>query len=493
MVEHRAIPRTDVFSLTCRGSPWVNTYWLQEIPNYLIYRRLGLLGFTLFNSFLIATIILLVGFANHGRATSWKFRLASMVWIFLAAQPRGYGWGEKASLVTFGFLGLLFYTLRSGKWPTESRLGKAWPFLFVIWANAHRGFILGLLILAGYVLERCITSKTDRSPIFWWGFSCVVTTLLNPWGLRIYGMSWHDFRLSPNLVRGWAQTPFLHLEIFWITLVLFWILMGWEFWHGNFPGFAFTWASALLSVLSMRYASFYPYFILWAVPWLISIINRKVPVYAINWIPALTGAVILLSSLDIHPAVGVNGSIFPTEAVRFLKESDLRHPFYHDYGLGGYYLWELDGKPPVLIDGRYPAVEGYRELLPAMDKSIQGTPDDFHRFLNRLDIHSAVVAYPSTGFLRRPFALYFPRSQWALLYWDDLVLVFAQRIPPLQNQIQKYEFAGIEPDSDPVFWRQTVWSRLSAGQKASLRQEFERNARLRPDSRRARFWQEFTR
>src|SRR5437016_4974985 len=104
MVTHRLIPTTDVFSLTARGTPWVNTYWLQDVFMYLLVRLGGISALTLANALAIAAIVFLAGYVNPARDLPWAPRLLGVIWIFLAGQPRGYGWEEKASLVSFSFL-----------------------------------------------------------------------------------------------------------------------------------------------------------------------------------------------------------------------------------------------------------------------------------------------------------------------------------------------------------------------------------------------------
>jgi hypothetical protein len=190
----------------------------------------------------------------------------------------------------------------------------------------------------------------------------------------------------------------------------------------------------------------------------------------------------------VRPSFGVNEHIFPVKAVEFLKDKNIRVPFFHEYELGGYYLWALEGNPPVLIDGRYPAVQGYQSLFPELQRIIHGTPVDFHRFLKDHDIHCAVVKYPSTQFLPNPFTVYFPRSQWALVYWDDLVLIFVQRLPRFRKTIETGEFRYVQPDADPDYWRKTAWDRASPADRVHVREEITRNARLHPDSWRVRYW-----
>ncbi len=90
-----------------------------------------------------------------------------------------------------------------------------------------------------------------------------------------------------------------------------------------------------------------------------------------------TFGAVFLSSFALKPAFGINTSIFPVDAVQFLKDNNLRTPFFHDYEWGGFYLWTLEEHPPVLIDGRYPAVQGYQHLFPAIQEAMQGTPASF--------------------------------------------------------------------------------------------------------------------
>jgi hypothetical protein len=488
IIQNGIIPRVDVFSLAARGSSWVNTYWLQEAWVYILLKVGGFRALTLMNAVAVASLVFMIGCSEPAGNLSWAARLWGMVWIFLAGQPRGYGWGEKASLVTFGLLGLLFHTLRLREGPAQKRWMAVWPCLFMLWANLHRGFMLGLLILGAYVLEKGIaTPEKRRLPILWW-VACALATLANPWGYRVYGMGWKDVRLSPANVTGWAHTPFFHLELFWLTLIIFWGIVLRPIGRRPAPGLGFVFTSLLLSGLSIRYASFYRYFIAWSVPWLMTTFNARTRLLEktrmLPWILVVVAA----TSLHLRPAFGINERIFPVKAVEFLKANALRQPFFHEYELGGYYLWALEGQPPVLIDGRYPAVEGYQTLWPQMQRAIQGTPAEFRRFLDRLNLHAAVVKYPSTAFLPNPFAVYFPRRDWALIYWDDVVLIFVQRRAPFRSAIRSCEFRLVQPDADPAYWKSTVWDHAASGYKYRVRGEFLRNVLLHPESRKARQW-----
>jgi hypothetical protein len=488
MVQHHTIPKADVFSLTAQGTSWVNTYWLQEIIIFLSYRFGGIQGVTLLNSITIALLVLLIGAINPFHELSLASRVLAVIWIFFAGQPRGFGWEEKASIVTMGFLGLLFYSLQSTRIPSLARRIRWWPLYFMVWANMHRGFILGLGILTIWIFEEWTRNPEDRFTLMVEWVACITATFVNPWGIHVYLMGWKDVKLSPNVSMGWAHTPFFHLEFFWITLAIFWLHVACELRKTHAVRFGFVATSIVLSALSIRYASFYRYFVIWAVPWMMAFFNTRFSLFEgkklLPWTVSLLGVGIVTAK----PAFGIYRVAFPVEAVDFLKAQNWQFPFYHEYELGGYYMWTLDGRPPVLIDGRYEAIEGYGHLFPETIKANQGYPHDFHQFLKHLGLHAAVVKYPSTRDLPNPLSLYFPRKQWALIYWDDVVLIFVERIPAFEGFIAQYEFPFIEPDADPKYWMSTVWMPASASDKSHIQHDFLRNAELHPTSNRVLFW-----
>ncbi len=490
MVQHLSVPRVDVFSLTARGSAWVNTYWLQEILAYFIYLFGGLKGIILAKSLFVAGLLLMVGryHREHPRPTGVAF--LGVVWMFLAAHPRGFGWEEKASYVSLGLMAFLYHTLYFRRGEAQRRLFTYWPVSFLLWANMHRGFMLGLIVLGIYVCAEGLKKGAPRLKLMLYGTICVLATLCTPYGWQVYGMGWQDFTLSPAHVLGWAQTPFRHLELYWLTLILFWTAMGWTLWKKRSWGGAFIVTSLLLSVLSARFASLYPYFILWAVPWLLRLISEESDLLGRPQVVGVLLIIPLLSCLSVRPRFGINTNTFPVDAVQFLKDNRLRTPLYHDYEQGGFFLWSLEGEPPVLIDGRYPAVEGYRSLFPEMLRATQGPPLDFQRFLTHRNISCAVVKYPAQQQLPSTFRYYFPIQDWALIYWDDVVLCFVRRLPQFQRVLRQYEFAHLDPDADLRYWVQTVWRSAPPSKKSLIRKELERNARAHPGSRRTRRWLE---
>jgi len=486
MTTHHLVPKVDVFSLTAQGTPWIDSYWLQEIGLYLLVHITGLSGLIVVKSLFVACFVFFAGGICLDEKISWSIRGAGIVWIFLACQPRGFGWEEKASYVTLAFMALLFWRLRLKKGIFSGQFYRTWPILFLIWANMHRGFILGLVFLGVHIIEKWVRIEKDRYEATGWGILCAAVTLINPWGYRIYKMGWQDYHLSPALIAGWDQTPFFHLEMFWFTLVIFWMFVAWSFWTHRPLGIGFLVSSLILTRLSTRYASFYPYFVIWAVPWILSEGKNLLSRFGHTKIVLAILGVVVLSSFSLKPAFGINARAFPLDAVEFLQDHHFRFPFFHDYEWGGFYLWELEGSPPDLIDGRYPAVQGYQRLYPRIQEAMHGTPENFHLFLENLHIHCALVKFPKATMSPSPLAPYFPRKDWALIYWDDVALFFVERKPEFQTFIKTYEFQRIEPYTDPSYWLQS--RNATPLEKDMLLQEAVRNVKEHPTCQRAQNW-----
>jgi hypothetical protein len=66
IVDHRAVPETDVYSFTMRGQPWISTQWLAQVLYAKTYAMSGWSGpVVLAASAIAATFALLTKFLNR--------------------------------------------------------------------------------------------------------------------------------------------------------------------------------------------------------------------------------------------------------------------------------------------------------------------------------------------------------------------------------------------------------------------------------------------
>jgi hypothetical protein len=188
----RSVPRTDVFSYTANGHVWVAHEWLAQVLIYSAYRLGGYRGMML-----------------------WLSGLASLLFVLLYVYCSLYSGNPKVSLLG-GLMGLFFGTVGLAIRPlllgylflivelllihlgrTHSRRWLCGlPALFLIWANCHGSYSLGLLVLglflgcsflrlqAGLIVSDA-WPRPARAALCVIFPACLLAPLVNPIGLRL--------------------------------------------------------------------------------------------------------------------------------------------------------------------------------------------------------------------------------------------------------------------------------------------------------------------
>jgi hypothetical protein len=189
MLDHHAIPRTGLFS-QYSSLRWGDSTWGFDLLVGFAYRILGMraipiLLMTLKVAVALATFLL----ARSGSAGFWQSAALSAVaqYVITGLHPLPY---VLSILFLAAELGLLLNSRISG---SIQRL--YWlPPLFVIWANLHVQFVVGLILLAVFV-----------------------TALLVEHWLRTMGVAWLSARVSPLHLRQVSVIATLSLLATFIT------------------------------------------------------------------------------------------------------------------------------------------------------------------------------------------------------------------------------------------------------------------------------------
>jgi len=205
---------------------------------------------------------------------------------------------------------------------------------------------------------------------------------------------------------------------------------------------------------------------------------------------ALALAVSIAAAGKISGGLDPQATFFAAGAYEFMRSENVRGPFYNDYPFGSSWIWTFDGDPPVFIDGRLSVVSGYDELFQET-AAAQKSPESWNAFLDGRGVEAALVRYPDSyhGDVPPLFGRYFPRDRWALVYWDDICLLFVKRDKQNQAVIKTREFRAINPDATLEYFA----SRTRTADSKLLIRDLERNLRLHPDSRRTRLFLEIAR
>jgi hypothetical protein len=130
---------------------------------------------------------------------------------------------------------------------------------------------------------------------------------------------------------------------------------------------------------------------------------------------------------------GVSSTWFPIAAVKFIKKIEPQKQLLNFFNFGAYLIHELR-EYPVSIDGReIPFLKFEEEMHLAM----RFTPT-YELFLKKYNINLIMEALPQ-GELINKHKLFYPQSEWAMVYADALCVIYVRRISAHSEIIAKYE------------------------------------------------------
>jgi hypothetical protein len=460
-----SIPRTENFSHTIFGAPWIDFEWLFQVAAAAIESWGGLRAVTTLKAFLISSALVLT--ARNTRRLGGTLGLALLgFWSsFFLVRTRAH---ERPEMVTILFLPLfLFFILKARRSQNSKPLLYYLPFLMLIWVNAHAGFILGLglllLVILGQALEEGMSGH--RSGLLKsWGLCfllCGLVTGINPYGFQIYRILLFHVNQGvrvAGLIQEWRVLGLTQYPLFWIFLVSSLGVLVWDIIRRNPEGY--FWCPALLAFGywasgHVRNPGFYPLIVAPYVFGRWGVLQGRF----FDWTRSLSAPAACLIVLPLVWAVrkrdfreAANWFFFPRGAADFIEQNNVQGKMYNTYEFGGYLEWRFGHARPVFFDGRYVFIPLLQEESAASSEA-----GAFARWLDRYQVTYAIVKHTdrmvdhdSLGrpleVPRSPFALLFPRDRWALVYWDDTALIFLRRIPLNKSVISVHEYKMPDPD-----------------------------------------------
>jgi hypothetical protein len=463
ILENRAIPHGDPFSFTMLGTHWVAHEWLADIGLYFLYQAGGLTALAISTALLVTATFMSVYFRSLLRPHVAVFT------TLLAALTAAAAWGPRPAMLTMLFSALTLNVLR------RARLNSRWlwslPALFVLWANVHSGFFLGLVIvgatLAGEIVEQWLARHAFangdgdigfvRDPIgerplpirtlFGVLVLSTAASALNPNGLELlaYPLFTLTSKAMQTYIVEWHSPDFHDLRFLPLAALLLLLLLSFAI-SKRRPH-----SADLILLLGLGYES------------LVSL--RNIPLFAIVAAPVLAGqvAAIIVAArnqtatvADTAPATGpapipgmmlilnwtllvlfvlvallriVSGFAgpdtlakeFPVQAADYLLSAKPAGPLLNSYNFGGYLIWRLYPTYPVFIDGRAD-VYGDAFMDEYYARMWQGH-GDWREYLNRFKIR--LVLMEKNGTLA---SLLRSEPGWQIVHEDDVAAIF-QRVP----------------------------------------------------------------
>ena len=397
IVSTGSLPTVDIFSFTQAGQPWVLHEWLSQLMFYGVYSSFGLPGLRVMTGLFFIPAFYLVNRLSY-TLNGNLFRTTMLTGIFMilsfpSCSPR-------PQLFTFLFLTIFVYVLFRMKYMDDRSKLFLLPLIMVIWANAHGGYLIGLVLMgiiwATELAQTFINKSRGVSlPGHFRALSAtlVVTlaaSLLTPYTyeLWLYPFQVMGMDASKGIISEWKSPNFheLHYQVYLAAIMMYGAALVYSKRKPDLTEAVLSASFIFLGFLATRNIPLtviviVPLFALFAR--YLAFTNSKYPAadvssvsqgsmlfeqgspstsdpdenhsYIAGWIflvaCVITAFIIYRNEQLQDPRVKLNMTL-PVAAVEFIKKNKITGRIFNNYGHGGFLIYELFPDQKVFIDGR---------------------------------------------------------------------------------------------------------------------------------------------
>jgi hypothetical protein len=424
IVDHGAVPTTDLYSFTMRGQPWISTQWLAQAAYSQVFAVAGWTG-----PVVLAALCIAATFALFTRYLA-KYLSESTTLVFVAAAlaltashllARPHVLALPVMMAWVG--GLVQAADRRGA-PSFWLLP-----LMALWANLHGGFVLGLALVAPIALDAVLNadgSQRKSLALRWAGFAvtAIAVSCVTPYGWNSLLASRKILALGEALplILEWRPADFSAIGPLEVCLLLG---FGLALYRGvSLPPLRLV---LLLGMLHMAlsqtrsletFALLVPLFLAAPLARQLGVADdakpaASPPLFAGLAVVLLAGTLAYASIVRYEPHT--RGS--PVAAVKELKKLNFSRVF-NDYDFGGYLL--ANGVAPF-IDGR---TELYGEKFFVDHNAASGLmkPEIFFRLLEEYKIEATLMRTQSAANILLDHI-----DGWQKVYTDDIATIHVRK------------------------------------------------------------------
>lgn len=463
-LESGHILRTDLFSYTRYGSPWINHSWLSQIVLYWLFDNFSYAGLGLWMAAVVAFAFLFVYLQMEGDPFSRAFILV------LAAATSATIWVARPQLFSFLLTAVVTYLLYLFKWQGVNRLWLLPP-IFVLWANLHAGYALGFMVLVAFVAgevfnrlwllgERAGRQRSggeENAPpllrpsaplLSWRGIGLIVGVAvlsaallaLNPYGARMwtYYLDTVGIGALQDFIQEWQSPDFhpLYTQPFiWLLLATL-AAMGLSGRRVDGTDLALVGAFTYASLLAGR--NFGPFALVTApalsrhVAALLNRLGWGGRLRSVRRSSVVRGAVNLALLLIVVGLAAVKvwtpltaafnerelRESLPVDAAAWILENRPPGEMFNPYNWGGYLIWALYPHYRVFADGR---TDLYGDAFLRQYLEVQLGRPGFQETLAEYGV-DFVLTYPDDALSLRLACV----GGWEEVYRDDVAVIWVR-------------------------------------------------------------------
>lgn len=454
----------DIFSYFPTKTLWIDEEWLSGVVFYNLIRYFGDFGIISLKLITLFTAIVVIYKINSFNSpVRNKYKIIYYFLIILALMP-GFASTIRCQAFTYLFFAFwiyLFERIRQG----ENRLFWIFPFMTIIWANLHGGFLAGIGLICIYAFGEFLNGKNPLKYILLL-ILCVVASFINPYGIkywnylisaislqRPYTDEWLAFNFFGNFFEDlgvkilflllifafiYEIKPFIitnkekflnRLIIFtktkidWTVIILFLVTLYLGFSHQRHliffviaaGAFLYRYCSIILNNTFLRFEK---------------IIKKRGLIKDRMFYLLEFSAIIACVFITFTTPVKINLDDYPVKSVEFIKINKLEGNLLVPFNWGSYALWKLYPQNLVSSDGRYDGVYTNKSLIEANLMELGSNSAEWNRLLN---YHHDVILIPTCSLFYKELL---KMKNWSQVYKDNKSAVFIPSVKVFESFIQ---------------------------------------------------------
>lgn len=484
ILEHLQIPRTDIFSATVFGKPWINHEWLFQIIVYSAYSLGGLDGLITLQVLLVGITFLLLLFLGDNREQQ-AIPIMTLLLVVLVYQLRFFLRPEIFSLLFF----VLYISALSVMLSSRSSLWIMFG-LQVLWVNIHGFFILGpFLVLLNIIAE--FIKRRVYLPFEWNDIGrlsdeeyvrlkqvflvVILACFINPYGihgayypLKILFSLGNDSRIFFEHI-GELSRPFTFLSFFNFGDLLFYkllIIISAVTFLLNYRrldmGLLIFWlfflVSSFLAERNIVFFAFVAYFVVLANMQHVHLWEFLAPQFNTTSFKSICSvlikAMLIFAMLqyiqlrsirgyydfDTYTRKSEHGGVslrnYPYKAVDFLLRNGIEGRFFNDFNSGAYLIGRTSPHIKVFIDGRTELYGG--EFFKQYMKIWKGDTALFDEAVQRYELTGAFLNSVYVPAPKKTIQHLYNSRDWVMVYFDYDAAIFLRDIPSNRPWIEKW-------------------------------------------------------
>lgn len=441
IVAHRGFPHVGILSRTAADRPWIAYSWGYELLLSRAYAWFGLVGVGVFGTLLTMTVAYSVYWM--ARRLSGKFWMACLLSTVACSaflfnlMPRPVFLSMTLFAVT---LTLVLEAQRNGR----VQLLYWLPLVFLLWANCHIQFVYGIFVLglftgvhllqqlaihSGLVPESVVPSTLSARTLALVFAACLLATCIGPYSYHLYPVvfAYAGSKFPYAFIREFQALNFRatshYVELLFAAAAFF--TLGRQKRVDLFK-LALLMVASVVAFRTMRDSWFLC--IAAAACMADSLGGEEVERESGETLSQKAGLALVLALLMFLFARNTDfntqglddamSSVFPVNAVNFLRRNPQPGPLYNTFDWGGFLTWYMPDQP-VAIDGR---TDLYGD---EMDTRFFKTQNGDASYVDDPYLNEAQVVLLSK---KVPLAsVLLTDSRFSLIFQDKLAVVFVRR------------------------------------------------------------------